>query len=232
VIEQPPTTVARHWRPQRFGVGKTRAIPDPIIEPMWIGDRVLVHVERGASILVDDDGDPVDPSYPGLAAIVDELGGALRAETLVLDGYLTHQATMASQSSRPDRVEGMSAGEMTAQMLLGRQAGRKRLAREAAAEAAILSADTPLAFVAVDLLETDGTELLTVPLLERKRLLESVLDEGDLVRRTAYVRPPVDIWLGTWRSLGFTQLAYKAANGRYAPGVANDGWAIARIPQH
>jgi hypothetical protein len=232
VIEQPPTSVARQWRPQRFGAGKTRAVPDPIIEPLWIGDRVLVHVERDALIVVGEDDDPVDPSYPGLEAIVDELRGAFHAETLVLDGYLTHQATMPSLPSRSEPIGGMSASEMTGQLLLGSRSRRKSLAKEIAAETAILSADTPLALVAVDVLEVDGTELLAVPLLERKRLLESALDEGALVRRTAYIRPPVDVWLSTWRSLGFTQLAYKAANGRYTPGVANDGWAIARIPQH
>jgi ATP-dependent DNA ligase len=150
----------------------------------------------------------------------------------VIDGYLTHQATLPSLPSVPGGVEGISASEMATQMFFGRQARRKRLAKEGDAYAAVLTADTPLALVAVDLLEIDGTELLAVPLLERKRLLESALDEGDLVRRTSFVRPPVDVWIGTWRSLGFTQLVYKAANGRYTPGVANGGWAIARIPQH
>ena len=90
--------------------------------------------------------------------------------------------------------------------------------------------DTPLAFVAIDLIALDGQWLLDIPLLERKRLLESVLEEGDRVRRSAFVRLPVDPWLASWRSLGFSELAYKAANGRYQPGARNDDWAIARIP--
>jgi len=226
-----PRTVSRHWRPQGFGAVKARSIPDPIVEPVWIGDRVLVHVERGAAVFIHDDGDPVDPSQPGVEAIAEELKGTIHAETLVLDGYLSHQPTMPSLPTRTVLPEGMSAGEMASQMLLGRQGHRKSLAAEAEAETAALTANTPLAFVAVDLLEIDGAELLGVPLLERKRLLESALDEGDVVRRTAYVRPPVDVWLSTWRALGFTQLVYKAANGRYTPGTANDGWATARIPQ-
>jgi ATP-dependent DNA ligase len=232
VIEQPPMTVARQWRPQGFGAGKTQAIPDPIIEPVWIGDRVLVHIEGDAVAFVHDDGEPVEPSHPGLDAIADELTATLRAETVVLDGYLTHQATMPPKPVPGGGVETPSAAEMTTQMFFGRRTGRKDVAKQVDAERAVLAADTPLAFVAVDLLAIDGTELLAVPLLERKRLLESALDEGELVRRTAYVRPPVDVWLGTWRLLGFTQLVYKAANGRYTPGVTNDGWALARIPQH
>ena len=71
-----------------------------------------------------------------------------------------------------------------------------------------------------------------MPLLERKRILEGVLDEAELVRRTAFVRPPVDPWIGTWRSIGFGLLAYKAANSRYRPGQPNEEWATApRSPQ-
>ena len=74
-----------------------------------------------------------------------------------------------------------------------------------------------IAFVAVDLLVLDDEPLLDVPLLERKRLLESVLPEGDRVRRTAFVREPAGTFVTTWRSLGFGDLAYKTANGRYLP---------------
>ena len=42
--------------------------------------------------------------------------------------------------------------------------------------------------------------------------------ESDLVRRGAYVRPPIDTWVGSWRALGFNGLTYKAANSRYRPG--------------
>ncbi len=84
--------------------------------------------------------------------------------------------------------------------------------------------------MAIDLLVVDDEEILDVPLLERKRVLESVLEENRLVRRGIYVRPPLDAWLISWRSIGFQTVAYKAANGRYQPGLDNDGWATAKIP--
>jgi bifunctional non-homologous end joining protein LigD len=148
-----------------------------------------------------------------------------------LDGYLTHQATIAASAAGLGGVDVPSAGELTAQMFLGRRARRKELVAEADAIAAVEYADSPLAFVAVDLLEIDGTTLLDVPLLERKRLLESIVVQGELLRIGAYVRPPVDAWLGTWRSLGFFDVAYKAANGRYTPGRPSETWATARIPK-
>jgi ATP-dependent DNA ligase len=85
--------------------------------------------------------------------------------------------------------------------------------------------------VAIDLLWLDGESLLDVPLLERRRLLESVVAESDLVRRGVFVRPPIDAWLGSWRALGFNGLSYKAANSRYQPGVASAEWVTVPMPR-
>jgi len=88
-----------------------------------------------------------------------------------------------------------------------------------------------IAFVAVDLLAIDDQPLLDVPLLERKRILESALAEGELVRRTPFVREPAGTFITTWRSAGFVGLAYKAANSRYLPGDRNDDWALIEMPR-
>ena len=83
----------------------------------------------------------------------------------------------------------------------------------------------------MDLVSLDGQTLVEIPLLERKRLLESVLAEGDLVRRTPYVRYPAGPFIVTWRSFGFGGLAYKAANSRYRLGATNDDWCLAPMPR-
>ena len=64
--------------------------------------------------------------------------------------------------------------------------------KEGRAERRRRSADDSRGPRRVDLLWLDGTPLLDVPLLERRRLLESVVTETDLVRRGAFVRPPID----------------------------------------
>ena len=86
------------------------------------------------------------------------------------------------------------------------------------------------AFVATDLLWVDGEGLLDVPLLERRRLLEGVLDESYLVRLSAFVRPSAVLTLVTWGALGFRDLSYRAANSRYLPGQENPDWAVTRAP--
>lgn len=80
------------------------------------------------------------------------------------------------------------------------------------------------ALVAVDLLELDGEPLFNVPLQERRRLLESVVDERVQVRVSQAVKQPVGGWLLGWRAAGFTHYVAKHQNARYAPGERTDDW--------
>src|SRR5258706_452403 len=126
-----------------------------------------------------------------------------------------------------------TASQISRQMLLGGGGRNKR--REprgvAAAREVDLPPDAPTAMVAVDLLWLDGQPLVDVPLLERKRLLDAVLVDHELVRRTVLVRPPVEAWYAQWRALGFREYAGKAAHSRYQPGGARDPRTTPPIPQ-
>lgn len=221
----PPGVLA--WRPQRFGTVNAKKIVDPLIEPLWDGLRVLVRVGLGEAPVevVDEDGAVLDD----IPEIVEAIEAAARASSLVLDGYLTRQATRSVEGTILRTPDAPSAGDMTAQLFLGSAGQRRR--QELARTKAAAQLGGAIAFVAVDLLLLDDEPILSVPLLERKRLLEGVLDEAELVRRTLFVRPPIDAWVGTWRSLGFAAMAYKAANSRYHPDETEPGWATAQIPQ-
>jgi bifunctional non-homologous end joining protein LigD len=84
------------------------------------------------------------------------------------------------------------------------------------------------AYVALDLVELDGQALHDVPYLERRRLLESVVQEGHRVRISPVVRMPVSSWLDAWRSNGFDFYFAKHMNSRYRPGEFAEDWL--RIP--
>ena len=103
--------------------------------------------------------------------------------------------------------------------------------KEDALAAHTFAADDEVTFVAIDLLWLDDTSLLDVPLLERRRLLDAVLVESDVVRLGAFVRPPIETWVGSWRSQGFAGLTYKAANSRYLPGQPNPDWVVTGMPR-
>jgi len=221
-------TDRRLWRPQTFGGRNIRQVNAPLIEPLWSGTRVLAHVSDDALALVDDAGAAVDRPDIEAAILL-----ATQADSAVFDGYLSPEAARSGvgiYSGPEPRVP--SPGEVARQLLVGGRNRRGELidALEARASTQLVT-DEAVAFVAVDLLLLDGDSLLGIPLLERKRLLDGVVAESDLVRIGIHVSPPVDPWLGTWRNVGFRMLAYKEANGRYHPGAPNDGWATAQIPR-
>ena len=229
----------RLWRPQAFGGRLVKDVPDPVVEPAWEGTRVLAHLDATPARVEIHDTTGADLALDH-APIAEALLAALGADSAIVDGYLTDQATRASEGRAIVAGENPTPGERAGQFFLGRRGaelmgGRGHPGRTGGARTINEIEETPdnarIAFVAVDLVALDGESLVEIPLLERKRLLESVLAEGDLVRRTPYVREPARTFIITWRSLGFGGLAYKAANSRYHPGAANDHWCLVPMPR-
>jgi len=222
-------TELRTWRPQPFGRRRARDVREPIVEPLWSGDRVLLVMNSpdAEPEFYDAEGEPLEG--PALVPIAAELREAMRTWSFVVDGYLTRQATMPEQGI-DSGIATPSAGQMVGQMMFGRRLAEAIPANTSTQEAAT-DPSRPVCFVAIDLLAIDDDTLLDVPLLERKRILDGAFEERALVRRTPFVRPPVDRWMVAWRGLGFREVAFKAANSRYTPGRSNEGWAAVPIPR-
>ena len=229
----------RTWRPQAFGHRKPKHLSDALVEPAWDGIRVLAHVTAGGAALVDAEGNDLAEAHP---AIVDELRATALADSLVVDGYLTDQARVSGVGVSLDFDDIPGMGEHMAQFFLGKKGadfvagrgavpGRPTARPVAQAEAAAIAGPVAITFMAIDLLALDDEPLLEVPLLERKRILESALPEGPHVRRTPYVREPAGSFIITWRAAGFGGLAYKTANSRYRPGDPNEDWSLIDMPR-
>lgn len=226
----PPLTATAHVLPMPFGPVEVRTIRDPVYEPLWIGRRAIARLAGGRAALSDEEGDDL-VAFDDLRAAIPP---AVLAADAVVDGYLVPV---------PRDTTGIATlveGELPTPRAVGRQlflgGGARRAARRDALDATLARRTVTIpagggAFVAIDLLELDGASLLDVPLLERKRLLEAVIVESTLVRRTPIARPPVQAWFAQWRALGFLEYAAKAANSRYTPGVAGSEWAIGGIPR-
>jgi hypothetical protein len=222
---------ASTWRPQLFGDRRAADIEDPIIEPLWTGPRVLAYVGVDGARLTDIDGDPVEGREDILAGLVEAAGGS----TILVEGALTAEPLQgAAVIAAREELAIPKATTTVGTMIVGERSGRKDRLQSHAEEAKQRSTTDPrgpAALVAVDLLWLDDESICDVPLLERRRILESVLPESELVRIGVFVKPPVDPWLGGWRAVGFSRLAYKGANSRYTPGAKNRDWALAEIPR-
>jgi hypothetical protein len=220
-----PRRLLATLRPQTYGGGSPAKVLDPLVEPLWTGIRVLAAVDAAGATLANEFGDTIDT----MDAVQDALAEAARADGLVVDGYLTKQAAHRIRAiyAWPDEMPSMGT-------LFGLRHNRAKDAvklKEDALQASVFGPDEIVSFVATDLLWLDDTSLLDIPLLERRRVLEGVLVESDLIRVGVFVRPPVEAWVGSWRSQGFEGITYKAANSRYLPGAANPDWALSGMPR-
>ena len=234
--DEAPTPIARDaqsaaatWRPMRFSETGGDVL-DPVIEPLWTGLRVLALLDGDSVTIRDLDGDVIE-EFPEVAS---ELATARLSDRLIVDGYLTHQVLQEPVViAKRDSAAKNSANPTMSQLWFGnlfRRRSRDEPSVEATQRAAPAAEGEDVALVIVDLLWLDDEPLLDVPLLERKRVLESAVGESRLVRLGTYVRPPVDPWLGSWRSFGFSRMSYKAANSRYLPGRQNPQWTVTDVP--
>lgn len=226
---EPGTGVAHRalgeWRIQAFGDGSPARIANPIVEPLWVGVRALAAVSGQDVAMRDLDGDPIG----GFDEIAKALAIAVQSDEIVVEGYITKQATQAASRVVTWSDEMPSLGSFVG-LRRNRALDATKLKEETLA-ASMFDEDDVIAFVATDLLWLDETPLLDVPLLERRRLLESVVQESDGVRLGAFVRPPIEHWVGSWRAQGFAGLTYKAANSRYLPGRKNPDWTVGGMPR-
>jgi ATP-dependent DNA ligase len=199
---------------------RTFAISDPVVEPFWSGCRVLAHVTAPSAPghdpqvrLQDDEGSDLGAELPELAAAI---GRSVLARDAVVDGVISVQVGL-------DGIGAAAIPEMHDRPGLIRS--RVDLDVPAPRRDEEL-ADADEGFVAVDLLRVDGTVLLGLPLLERKRLLESVVRADKVVIVSVHVRPPAETWVATWKSVGLRGAMLKAANSRYVPGEDSVEWRI------
>ncbi|MCX5009453.1 hypothetical protein OG765_00280 [Streptomyces sp. NBC_00555] len=170
------------------------------LEQKFDGHRTILFAPAGPGgrvLLQTRRGSLVQDRFPDLVAAAEQL-----PDGLVLDGELV--------------VWDTAAGRLSFEALQRRAAARGRTA-------AALAAKTPAFFIAFDVLQQDGTELLTRPYRERRRILEDLFD-------THQLSPPwtcpmtTDLakareWLETWTDVsGVEGILVKGMNQRYLPG--------------
>ena len=176
---------------------------DWLFEPMWPGERLLVRIEGSSVDVSNAMGESVGDAFGELIGVVRP---AVMADGAVVDGVWTAQPFVGDGSLARTWADTLAEEGLSGEMPDPLASERRR------------------AFVAVDLLELDGEPLYDVPFAERRRILESVIDEGIQVRLSPVVKFPVAGWLVGWRENGFSHYLAKHQNSHYFPGERNDDW--------
>jgi bifunctional non-homologous end joining protein LigD len=123
---------------------------DWVYEVKWDGVRAYCRIERGRSNLVSRKGTNIDPQYPELSILHQQIS----AHEAILDG----EVTVLDDKGRP------SFSNI-----------QPRIMASDASQVAQFARTRPAVYFAFDLLWLDGRDLRGEPLRERKRLLASII---------------------------------------------------------
>ncbi|MGW1765138.1 ATP-dependent DNA ligase [Streptomyces sp. NPDC002073] len=174
-------------------------------EQKFDGHRALLFTPAspgGPVLLQSRRGSLIQDRFPDLVAAAEQL-----PDGLVLDGELL--------------VWDTEEGRLSFEALQRRAAARGR-------SAPTLAARTPAYYVAFDVLQLDGTELLTHPYAERRAQLENLFTHNALSAPWTLCpmttdRAKAQEWLESWTDVsGVEGIVVKAMNQRYLPSAR--GW--------
>jgi bifunctional non-homologous end joining protein LigD len=174
--------------------------PEYFFEPWWPGARALAFVESGLlRMQVSGLSDPI-AAFPEL----DDLSRQVVGEGVVLDGTLL----VLDDEGRPDP-------ELLRARLTGGPAGKRHAGRPA--------------YVASDLLWSDGVSWTRRPFAARRDRLTAVLPAGDrVIVGRGYVQEGTLV-AEALAALGIDGLSAKRLSARYRPGASRDAWLRAPI---
>jgi bifunctional non-homologous end joining protein LigD len=168
-------------------------------EVKWDGIRTVLFCDHGHMHLQGRNFSDFTPRYPEVRELARQLG----AQRLVLDGEIV----AFDEEGRP------SFERLQSRMHLASESAVKRRVR-----------DTPVTYIAFDLLYLNGHSTLTLPYEDRRELLERLELEGSAWRTPAYHRGEGGALLEATRKLGIEGIVGKRLRSTYEPGRRASGW--------
>jgi bifunctional non-homologous end joining protein LigD len=178
---------------------------DPIwsYEIKWDGVRILADVAPGHVQLWSANGNDVTASYPELEGLPTSVGG----RAAVLDG----EVVALDDAGRP------SFGVLQRRMHI---ADRREAARRAE--------ETPVVYQLFDILVLDGNDLTELPLTDRRRVLEGLVEPGPCCQLSpAY--PDGRALLEAADRLGLEGIVAKRIDSRYLVGKRSPVWRKVKV---
>ena len=189
----------RPIRPMLAKTGKAFDDENYFFEPKWDGLRVIMFFHEGKIELQNRNLRDATGSYPELQKIRDRIG----AKTAVLDG----EVVVLREDGVPD------FGRLQARFSVDDQ---KRVG--------VLAKTTPVTYVAFDLLHLNGQDVITRPLVERKKRLRSIVRESPYLLYGDHIETEGARFFKEATSRGFEGVIGKQSQSQYVPGLRTDYW--------
>jgi bifunctional non-homologous end joining protein LigD len=171
----------------------------------WDGVRAVVYVDGGRVRALSRNGKDLLTSFPELR----ELGAFLGSTSAVLDGEIVS----LDESGRPD------FGKLQHRLHLGSPTAVQRKARE-----------SPVSYLAFDVLYLLGRSTVELSYDERRRLLEALeLKGGSFATSPSFADVPGKDLLGVAVDRGLEGIVAKKRASTYAPGVRSGSWLKIKV---
>ncbi|MBV9290964.1 MAG: non-homologous end-joining DNA ligase [Frankiales bacterium] len=165
----------------------------------WDGVRAMVYVEGGRPRVLSRNDRDVTGSYPELRAMAEGMGST----QAVLDGEIVAM----DADGRP------SFGELQSRMHVTNPAQVRTLMRQ-----------TPVTFLAFDVLHLDGRSLLDVPYRERRAVLDSLELAGPSWQTPPFFEGGGEAVWAASKQQGLEGIIAKRLDSRYYAGKRSDCW--------
>lgn len=172
-------------------------------EVKWDGMRALAFVDGASVRIVSSNERDVTASWPELSGLAE----ALPATRAVLDGELV----ATDEEGRP------SFGRLQQRMHIANPSEARRRA-----------AEVPVTYVVFDLLHLDGHDLGVLPLADRRRLLEQLLEPGPSWRLSPLHEDGVAL-LAAAIERGLEGVVAKRLDSVYEPGRRSLSWRKVKV---
>ncbi len=169
-------------------------------EIKWDGMRVMADIRNSSLELWSSNGRRVTSSFPELAKLADAIG-----TDVTFDGEV-----VAFDEDRPS---------------FGRLQRRIHVEKPATA----LLNDVPVALIVFDLLRLDGRSLLELDYLNRRRVLEDLLEPGSCWSVPAYSIGGADSMLQVARDKELEGIVMKRTDSLYRPGSRSKSWLKIKV---
>jgi bifunctional non-homologous end joining protein LigD len=168
-------------------------------EIKWDGVRVLAHVEGSELRLESRTGEDVTARYPELAGIA----AALTSRSATLDGEIV----ALDEQGRPSFQRLQARMGLTSRLSIQRRV-----------------TETPVTYMAFDLLRLEDRPLIELPYEERRRLLEGLGVDGPHWQTPRYHVGDGGALLQATRERGLEGLVAKRLDSPYRPGKRSGEW--------
>jgi bifunctional non-homologous end joining protein LigD len=169
------------------------------VEMKWDGVRALAFIEAGRLRLVSRTGKDITATYPEVSG----LARVIAHKQVLLDGEI-----VAFTGGRPDF-----------------EALQPRMHVSSSAQAVRLAEQTPVTYLAFDVLQLDGRPLTALPYAERRKVLDGLIPNGGGWHSPpAFPGEDLDAVRAASVATGLEGVVVKRLDSGYEPGVRSGDW--------